>query len=211
MHLDLPTHPNITTATNQIVAAASQYVTDTAKALRDSLSPKQKHMEARLLVLKDLGFKSEHHFTCFKKRLHKEAATAWRISAVQNCIARIPSPHETYYAFSGEVGLIDDGDKLAEQSIMTKNFRTLASKWTGVADDTFKIDLRVATPTDPDEQIADGEVLGIPTLTIESRLELSIWFLRFGGIALIPERLVEADRYLARWLSPYPNTPGWKG
>jgi len=201
------------TATDQAITSIDQHVTAAAQALKDSLNLKVTHMEARLMVLEELSFVSEYQFTCFKKRIQESAVKAWEITEVKDCLSRTPDQLETYYAFSGELGLIDIGgeEKMKDHSIMVKSFRTLRSHWTGFADKEKSIENRVASPANPEIIMDMGRVLKIPTLTIESKMELSIWFMRFGGNALVPKKLVEADSYLSRWLSPYPNVPGWEG
>ncbi|MET0105537.1 MAG: hypothetical protein ABW072_10390 [Sedimenticola sp.] len=207
MNFASPMHPNISTATIQVVAAVSQYVTTVSQALQSSLEPKPKYMHARRVVLHELGFESENRFSRFKNRLQREAEYAWKLSEINDCLSRKPCSCTNYYAFHALLGLSDDcEEQLGGRSVRVISIGPSRTTWLGYGDDAKKTDLRVAGLVDPAITIKRGELANVPTLVIESELELFAWAMCFGGVALVPKKLAETNHILSEWLSPYSCT-----
>lgn len=200
-------HPSHSIATSLVIKNIRNEISLRAKNLRDVNKPNLAYMQARLEVIKDLGFENEYMVSEFYKELESCSENVEKDISKINSFNRQLKDNVDYYAFVACHNLIrdDTNHSISECVFRVQSIGPFSSHWVGFEDDNFEVELRVADQVSPKSIIDYVEELKIPVLIINTIEELFFWKISYGGIALIPSKLVKSDNYLSRWLSPYPQ------
>jgi hypothetical protein len=177
----------------------------TDKALTLKKRTNLKHTDALEEVCKREGYKD--YYTCKQiiKALHERATYFSQQEQRINCATvEEPDLNSKYYLFNGELVLDHDISDPSASVLTPMHFSCYKTRWTGWADDSNKIELRIAIPVNPVQQIEIfREISGKQIYVINNLEDFFLWFHCWGGEALIVEELIKNDNFLSRWLTPY--------
>ncbi|HBY85877.1 MAG TPA: hypothetical protein DEO86_08390 [Colwellia sp.] len=106
----------------------------------------------------------------------------------------------------GELVLDYDALNPCESLLAPMHFLNHHTRWIGWHDESNQVELRVATPVDPLQQIEIfREISDKQIYVINKDEDFFLWFHAWGGDALIREELMEKNEFLSSWLKPYPR------
>lgn len=180
-------------------------ISDRASVLKKSSN--LKYIDALDVVCKKEGYKD--YYMC-KQVINAliERATFFgkQEQRIKSAIVEVPDPNSKYYLFTGELVLQHDISNPCESVLTPLHFSNHHTRWTGWLDESNQIEMRVATPVNPFQQIEIFREINDKQIYVINKSEdLFLWLHCWGGEALIKEDLVKSDDFLSSWLEPQPR------
>lgn len=165
-----------------------------------------KHTDALDEVCKSTGYKDYYTFKQIINALLKRAGFFGEQEQRINCATvATPDLNSKYYLFNAGLALEHDISDPAESLLTPVHFSSGRTRWTGWLDDSNQIELRVAIPVDPFQQIEiSREISDKQIYVINNSEDFFLWLHCWGGEALIKEDIVKNDDFLSSWLEPQP-------
>jgi hypothetical protein len=195
-------------AADELAASISTF----SHLLRDeSQSPSLKLMQARLQLLRSVGFENEFAFSSFLSGIKNQSLAIKKDISEGDGFAERPDHRKQYYAFEAKVGFTAEWKDVVYSQLGCSNMRTLRSTWVGWVEPERETEYRVAADDfNPDYFLERARVDGVPCYVVETHEAAFKWWWSIGGRAVIAKDAVAEDPYLSRWLRPYPNVPNWR-
>ncbi len=166
-----------------------------------------KHTDALDAICKREGYKDYYTFNKIISTLLERATFFGKQIQRVNC-ATVESPDlkVKYYLFKGELALEYNISRPRESILTPLHFINYHTQWAGWFDESNQIELRVATPVDPHQQLEIfRNEIGKQIYVINKLEDLFLWLHCWGGDALICEDLIKNDGFLSSWLEPHPR------
>lgn len=188
-----------------LIAKYQLRISDKAFALKKRTN--LKHTDSLDEVCKSEGYKDYYTFKRIINALLNRADFIGKQGQRINCATvEAPYPDSKYYLFNAGLALEHDIAKPGESLLTPIHFSNSRTRWTGWLDDSNQIELRVAIPVNPIQQIEISREINDKQIYVINKSEdLFLWFHCWGGEALIKEDLVKTDDFLSRWLEPQPR------
>lgn len=185
-----------------LIAKYQLRISDKASALKKRTN--LKHTDALDEVCKSEGYKDYYTFKQIINALLKRAGFFGKQEQRINCATvEDPDPDSKYYLFNAELALEHDISDPDESLLTPIHFSNGRTRWTGWLDNSNQIELRVAIPVDPFQQIEIfRDIIDKQIYVINNKKDFFSWFHAWAGDALIKEDLVKSDDFLSSWLEP---------
>jgi hypothetical protein len=188
-----------------LIAKYKLRISDKASALKKRTN--LKHTDALDEVCKSEGYKDYYTFKQIINALLERAGFFGKQEQRINCATvEAPDLNSKYYLFNAGLALEHDLSNPSESVLTPMHFSNCRTRWTGWLDDSNQIELRVAIPVDPFQQVEIfREIIDKQIYVINNKEDLFLWFHAWGGDALIHEELIKKDDFLSSWLEPNPR------